>query len=94
MSLQTYQRYEQEVRLPRLEDNSLDLLIGTDHADLIETQLDMRKGKPGEPVAIRTLFGWTICGSASKFDNRHSAHVNLIKSDSDKIIDMYRQPLR
>ena len=29
-------------------------------------QLDIRKGKEGQPLAIRIPFGWTIFGSSKK----------------------------
>ncbi|CAH2108828.1 unnamed protein product [Euphydryas editha] len=44
------------------EGESPQLLIGQDNWELIVTQ-EIRKGKPGEPVASRTGLGWVLHGS-------------------------------
>ena len=42
---------------------TVDLLIGQDNAEAL-VPLEVRRGKPGEPYAIRTLFGWCISGQS------------------------------
>ena len=39
----------------------IDLLIGQDNAEAL-IPLDVRKGKPGDPFAVRTVLGWTLNG--------------------------------
>lgn len=39
----------------------VDVLIGQDHADAL-VPLQVRRGKEGEPFAIRTLLGWSVNG--------------------------------
>ena len=39
----------------------IDILLGLDHADLL-VPLDVKMGKPQEPVAKRTTFGWIAVG--------------------------------
>lgn len=50
---------------PRIAKHSrIELLIGTNYPDMF-VPYKYRKGKPGEPVAIKTLFGWTVIGGKS-----------------------------
>ena len=37
------------------------MLLGSQHLTDLRTG-DIRKGKPGEPVAVRTMIGWTLMG--------------------------------
>ena len=39
----------------------VDLLIGQDHSEAL-VPLQIRKGKCGEPFAVKTLFGWSLNG--------------------------------
>ena len=43
--------------------DTVDLLIGQDHSEAL-IPLEVRKGKPGEPFAIRSVLGWCLNGSA------------------------------
>ena len=43
--------------------DTVDLLIGQDHSEAL-IPLEVRKGKPGEPLAIRSVLGWCLNGSA------------------------------
>ena len=44
-------------------DVTVQLLIGQDNAEAF-VPLDVKRGKPGEPFAMRTLFGWCINGQS------------------------------
>ena len=39
----------------------IQMLLGSQHLADLQTG-DIRKGKPGEPVAVRTMIGWTLMG--------------------------------
>jgi hypothetical protein len=51
--------------------SEIDILLGLDHADLL-VPLDVKMGKPQEPVAKRTSFGWMAVGLVGDI---HSYHV-------------------
>ena len=57
------------------------MLIGMDLLWQIQTG-HSAKGNPSEPVAIETIFGWTLAG---KFGESHgcrtNAHVNFVIED-------------
>ena len=55
----------------------VELLIG---ANVIEAvlQLEIRTGNPGDPVAIRTAFGWTLTGSVSELVPGHVRSVMFV----------------
>ena len=63
----------QDVQLPKC-DGKVELLLG---ANVIEAilQLEVRVGKPGQPVGIRTAFGWTLSGSVSELVPGHLRSV-------------------
>ena len=50
-----------DVSLPNC-DGKVKLLLGANVLEAI-LQLEVRVGKPGQPVGIRTAFGWTLTGS-------------------------------
>jgi hypothetical protein len=47
--------------LPIVVNGSVDLLVGLDHAEAL-IPLEVRKGKTGDPFAVRTVFGWSVNG--------------------------------
>ena len=49
--------------LPSYDQNdvAVDLLIGQDNADAL-LPIEIRRGKPGEPFAVRTMLGWCLNG--------------------------------
>ena len=49
------------IALPSHHD-AVQLLIGQDHSEAL-VPLEVRKGEPGEPFAVRTKFGWSLNGS-------------------------------
>lgn len=57
-----------------LDYEDIDLLIGvTTYAEIIET--GVIKGKPNEPIALKTKFGWIIGGGQSNQWTTHLTHV-------------------
>ena len=56
---------------------SVDLLIGQDNAEAL-VPLDVRKGKTGEPFAVRTIFGWCLNGKSLSNRASRSAISNFI----------------
>jgi hypothetical protein len=79
-----------------VDGNSVDLLIGQDHSEAL-VPLKTRKGKPGEPFAVKTLFGWALNGtspvaslvSQNVVSNFISCHVeNHIENQVQKLWDI------
>ncbi|XP_014676725.1 PREDICTED: uncharacterized protein LOC106816617 [Priapulus caudatus] len=55
-----------DVTLLNVDVSQVDLIIGSDHAQLL-IDLESRSGKEGEPIATRTLLGWAMFGPTKKF---------------------------
>ncbi|KFD66954.1 hypothetical protein M514_13390, partial [Trichuris suis] len=73
-------------RFPR-ECSKIDVLIGLDYYYDFVSQ-EVRHGHAGEPVALRTLFGWIVCGSideGNKVRNVRSLHA-LVMEDPNEIL--------
>ncbi|KHJ42896.1 hypothetical protein D918_06980 [Trichuris suis] len=71
-------------RFPR-ECSKIDVLIGLDYYyDFISQEV--RHGHAGEPVALRTLFGWIVCGSigeGSRVRNVRSLHAQVMEDPNE-----------
>ena len=59
-------------------DKEVGILIGADFPEAL-LHLDFRKGEKEEPIAVKTLFGWTLFGGKSGF---HRAQANFISTES------------
>ena len=57
-------QHVQGLRLPDCRGRKIELLLGANVLEAV-LQLEVRTGSPGDPVAIRTIFGWTLTGSVS-----------------------------
>ena len=55
-------KHIQGLNLPRYSGEQVEPLLG---ANILEAvlQREVRVGDPGQPVAVRTDFGWTLTGS-------------------------------
>ncbi|CAB4007702.1 E3 ubiquitin- ligase DZIP3 [Paramuricea clavata] len=64
------------------EDLEVDVLVGADYLWLLQRDC-VRRGKPGEPVAIDTVLGWVVSGPIGGFDVDEpvTAQVNLVSSE-------------
>ncbi len=49
------------IPIPDTPPARVDLLLGQDHAEVL-IPLEVRKGRPGEPFAVRTVLGWALNG--------------------------------
>ena len=70
-------KHLQGLNLSDCSGKRVELLIG---ANVIEAvlQLEVRTGEAGQPVAIRTIFGWTLVGSVKSFVPERTRQVMLI----------------
>ena len=50
------------ITFPEFKEDEVTLLIGTNYMELL-LHRDYIKGKIGEPIAIKTVFGWILVGS-------------------------------
>jgi hypothetical protein len=81
-----------DLNISNVQPHEVRILIGA-NIPQAHLQLEVREGRVGEPVAIKTLLGWCIMGVSSN-DSRaaHSACVNLTAShfeDLDRQIENF-----
>ena len=64
------------------EDLELDVLVGAGYFSLLQRDC-IRRGKPGEPVAIDTVLGWVVSGPLGGFDvDEHvTALANFVSAE-------------
>ena len=68
--------------LPKIEDKHVTMLIGNDRPDIIDSCLDRRVGKKGEPCAVKTSLGWTVYGPMGNADDG-KVSVSFTRSEYD-----------
>ena len=68
-----------DISVPKLKSKDVMLLIGSDVPD-ISVPLEVRRGKQGEPCAIRSPLGWSIVGPFCQSTSA-PARVNYQKTD-------------
>ncbi|KAF0294596.1 hypothetical protein FJT64_000742 [Amphibalanus amphitrite] len=67
-----------DLDLPDCSGKRVDLLLGANVLEAV-LQLEARTGKAGQPVAIRTVFGWTLTGTVKGFLPERTRQVMLIR---------------
>ena len=57
----------------------VDILIGQDYSDLL-LPLEVRRGKPGEPYAFRSMMGWCLNGRSNAGRIKRSVVSNFVST--------------
>ena len=85
-----------DLDIPEVDSEDVTILLGANVLEAI-LQHDVRRGRPGQPVAILTAFGWTLAGSVKsivKPERLHVMHVrrvlNAEESLSKQVEDWWR----
>lgn len=64
------------ITLPRIKEGEVELLIGSDTPEAFWVE-EERRGKRGEPYAMRSMLGWSIIGPTGKTVLPTSVNVNF-----------------
>lgn len=82
--------------IPEVDSDDVKILLGANVLEAI-LQHDVRRGRPGQPVAILTAFCWTLPGSVKsivKPEGLHVMHVyrvlNVEESLNKQVEDWWR----
>ena len=78
-------------QIPPLLDIPVALLIGMNHTEVIQP-LETRTCMDGKPFAVKTLFGWTMCGGKDPTVTRKS--YNTYISKDTKLLDLLDQDFK
>ena len=84
-SLKNDYPYLRDINFPILNTSNVDLLIGTNNADLL-LQRDFRKGEKNETLAIKACLEWMIMSVYSNNSNRDKPksynHITKVSNES------------
>ena len=69
------------LKIPNLAGGEVELLLGANVLEAV-LQREARVGEPGEPVAIRTAFGWSLTGSLASVVPEHHREVMFVGRSS------------
>lgn len=72
-SIESYHHLKSVAEKLHLSGGTVDLLIGTDFVDFVETA----SSSPGEPVAERNCFGWYILGQVDP-DSKDESEIKSV----------------
>ena len=64
-----------QVTFPEVETNKVSVLIGTNVQEAF-IPLEVKKGEPNEPFAIRSCLGWSILGGSIKCSKKDQFNPN------------------
>jgi len=88
-----------DLDIPKVDSQDVTILLGANVLEAI-LQHDVGIGRPGQPVAILTAFGWTLAGSLKsivKPERLHVMHVhrvlNVEESLSKQVEDWWNRIL-
>ena len=68
----------QGISLPQSDAMQVEVLIGGDNPNVFWT-LEERRGKQNDPVAVRTILGWTVTGPMNVWKQKREFTSNFIK---------------
>ena len=80
------------ISIPDTNGRKIELLLGANVLEAI-LQREARVGKPGQPAAIRTYFGWCLTGSVAQLlpvGSREVMHVARRCEDEDELQTLVR----
>ena len=80
-----------QVSFPEVERKKISILLGTNIQEVF-IPLDVRRGKPNDPIAIKSCLGWGILGGASNVQSRSQGLINLVTAQDvslDKLLEEF-----
>ena len=84
-----------DLKIPDVDDKQVTMLVG---ANVPEVQIDeeCRKGKSGEPYAVRTVLGWAVLGpvDTTSASCTQPVNVNFVKYGDEMLDHQMKQFLR
>ena len=72
--------YLKGIKLPSIESDKVNLLIGNDVPIALEPK-QVRESQKGGPYAVKTVLGWTISGPLGRKRSSQDHLVNLINAN-------------
>ena len=82
-----------QVAFPEVERNKVSVLIGTNVQEAF-IPLEVKKGEPNEPFAIRSCLGWSILGGSLKCNKKDQFNLNHVSCEeislSHQVEDFWR----
>ena len=84
-----------DLKIPNVDDNQVTMLIGA-NAPEAQVHEEFRRGRSGEPYAVRTVLGWAVLGSVDMANSLSSqvVTVNFVKYGDELSDQQMRQFLR
>jgi hypothetical protein len=77
-----------DIDIPELPADKVGLLIGQDCPEAL-LPIEVRKGEPGAPFAVRTIFGWTVNGPLSEGRNNKRVTSSFVQADLKREIETF-----
>ena len=78
-----------DITIPDVLTDQVHLLIGQDCSDLL-IPIDVRRGRPGEPFAVKTTLGWAVNGPVNPSEPKQVKSAHFIKTETTLENDLKR----
>ena len=72
-----------DIELPEIQGKDVRLLIGCNAPEAFWV-LEERRGARGEPIAVRSILGWTLMGPVERISGDSSFNVNFVRLESGR----------
>ena len=82
-------QYLKDIKLHDIQHDDVGILIGANVPDALVTK-ETKKGDANQPMAIRTLFGWTLFGSDSGAAYKATS-VNLLHVEEENMHELVQE---
>ena len=81
----------QDIQIPKICASEVTILIGANAPDIF-LQLEVRRGNPTQPYAIKTILGWSLLGNTTEREkpqkDGREYHINRIEVlQHDEMLD-------
>jgi hypothetical protein len=70
-----------DLSLPSVDKGKISLLIGT-NVPQVQVHHESRIGQEGQPIAVRTVFGWSVFGPVGNDQSSDKTQVNFMRNNS------------
>ncbi|XP_043245891.1 uncharacterized protein LOC122393710 [Amphibalanus amphitrite] len=82
-----------DIQVPNTNQKKVELLLGANVLEAL-VQKEVRVGKPGQPVAVRTHFGWCLAGNISSVlpvAAREVMHIVRHRSEEEELTEQIQE---
>ena len=82
-----------DLDIPDTSNKQIDLLLGANVTEAV-VQREARVGRQGQPIAVRTAFGWCLSGNVTQLVSpgaRHVMHMTRVETPEEELNSLVKE---